>query len=165
MVARWKFALTTVDYRIRQREERMARNQRLIDGVDPIQIVPSREAGVSILKALSGIEPLVTNVNLPNQGQVSNLPRGAIVETNAYLRGDLVQPVCSGAMPQRLADMTMPFVLEQNAIVDAALAKDREAAIRAFVNDPMVRRLRDTDARRLFDQMEAPQRAYMPWGV
>ncbi|XVM05673.1 hypothetical protein P5630_23710 [Bacillus subtilis] len=60
----------------------------------------SGEEGVNIIAALLGLGELVTNVNMPNQGQVSNLPIQAIVETNAFITRNRVQPILSGALPK-----------------------------------------------------------------
>ncbi|MGN0994579.1 MAG: alpha-glucosidase/alpha-galactosidase, partial [Butyricicoccus sp.] len=120
---------------------------------------------VDILKALCGVSTLVTNVNLPNAGQICNLPLGNVVETNAVLCGSGIFPVEAGPMPDELQAMTMPFTLNQNLVVEAALQKDRELAFRSFLNDPMVRRLRAADARALFDEMDAALAGFMPWNL
>nr|WGE04305.1 hypothetical protein P5640_13900 [Bacillus subtilis] len=61
----------------------------------------SGEEGVNIIAALLGLGELVTNVNMPNQGQVSNLPIQAIVETNAFITRNRVQPILSGSASER----------------------------------------------------------------
>ena len=53
----------------------------------------SDEEGVEQMLALLGIEPLDSNVNLPNRGQMPDLPLGAMVETNAQFRQDSLSPV------------------------------------------------------------------------
>ena len=51
------------------------------------------EEGVDQILALLGVQALDTNVNLPNRGQLPDLPLGAIVETNAQFRkGRLARP-------------------------------------------------------------------------
>ena len=45
-----------------------------------------------MMKAFAGLQKLVTNVNLPNVGQIANLPVGAVVETNAVFSDHSVTP-------------------------------------------------------------------------
>ena len=58
------------------------------------------EEGVQQMRSLLGLRDLVTNVNIPNCGQIPNLPLGAVVETNAHFSADSVRPVFAGPVPQ-----------------------------------------------------------------
>ena len=51
------------------------------------------------MRALLGLGDFVTNVNIPNVGQIPNLPLGAVVETNAVFRSDTITPVFAGEIP------------------------------------------------------------------
>ena len=42
----------------------------------------SDEEAVELLKALLGFGTVVSNVNIPNMGQMPQMPLGSIVETN-----------------------------------------------------------------------------------
>ena len=163
--AQWKFALTTVDYRIKQRAERTEKVRQLADGEIPLDIQHSGEEGVDILKALAGVTSLVANVNLPNAGQIPNIPDGIIVETNALIDTNGVFPVLSGALTDPILAITMPHAYGQRDIVHAALAKDRGEAFRIFLLDPMVRRLDYDAAYSLFCEMESNTLPYLPWGT
>ena len=71
-------ALTDEQLRARTDEFR----KRLADPA-PLGLSASGEEGTRQMMALCGLGNLRTNVNLPNVGQIDNLPRGAVVETNA----------------------------------------------------------------------------------
>ena len=58
---------------------------RLRIGQEAVKINGTGEEGVNQIRALLGLCDLVTNVNLPNRGQIPNLPLEAVVETNAVL--------------------------------------------------------------------------------
>jgi len=58
------------------------------EGKDEITPVESGEEGLKIIKALTGYGDIVTNVNLPNNAQMPDLPKGAVVETNAAFKYD-----------------------------------------------------------------------------
>lgn len=160
-VKRWKFRLTTVDFRIKRQEELELKRKRMINGEEEIKLEASGEEGVRQIKALLGLGDVITNVNLPNRGQMSDMPSNAVVETNALFTRDRVQPVLAGAFPPDVQQLAIRHVWNQETILKAALTKDRELAFRAFVNDPLVT-LDLRSARELFDQMLLNIESYLP---
>ncbi len=160
-VARWKFHRTPVDTRIRMRRELDVRRRRVIAGEEPLDLKPSGEEGVAQIKALLGFGDFVTNCNLPNRGQIEGIPLGAVVETNAYFSSDGIRPVHAGRMPAPVLALTLRHVLNQETLVRAALAKDKELAFQVFLNDPLVT-IPPEKARELFDRMLRSTREYLP---
>jgi alpha-galactosidase len=78
-------------------------------------------------------------VNLPNQGQVSNLPSGAIVETPGISTGSGVQAVCQGPLPEPIAELCRRELAVASLCVDAAVNGDRRAALQCLLLDPVIR--------------------------
>lgn len=115
---------------------------------------------MNIMAALLGLGELVTNVNLPNQGQVAHLPLDAIVETNAFITRNRVQPIVSGALPKGVELLAARHVSNQEAVAEAGLTKDRGLAFQAFLNDPLVT-LDRQDAEQLFDDMLSKHQAFL----
>ncbi|MEG7357154.1 alpha-galacturonidase LplD [Bacillus inaquosorum] len=150
----WKFHLTPVSFRKQDREEKRKESERLIVQKRGAAGKASGEEGVNIIAALIGVGELVTNVNAPNQGQVSNLPLQAIVETNALITRNSVQPIFSGALPKGVEMLASRHVSNQEAVVEAGLTKNRTLAFQAFLNDPLVT-IDRSDAEPLFDDMLA----------
>jgi alpha-galactosidase/6-phospho-beta-glucosidase family protein len=97
----------------------------------------SGEEGVAQMLALLGAAPLDTNVNLPNRGQISSLPLGAVVETNAQFRQDSLSPVVPKPMPDGLLALVRRAVQEQQLTLEAALRKDKHLAFQALLLDPL----------------------------
>ena len=95
-----------------------------------------------LMKALLGLGDLVTNVNIPNQGQIGNLPVGAAVETNAWFGRNQVCPVYAGNLPDDI----------QEGVVKACLKKDRNMLFNIFMNDPLVK-IGPKEGKELFDTM------------
>jgi len=95
-VAVWKFALTPMSYRYELQEQRNAKCKRLVAGEEKLELNKSGEEGVKQMKALIGFGDLVTNVNLPNKGQLEEFPENAVVETNALFSKNGVQPILAG---------------------------------------------------------------------
>lgn len=160
-VKEWRFGLTTVDWRVQDLNNKLARRQRLVDGAETLDITGSGEEGHLLMKALLGLGDMVSNVNLPNVGQIENLPLGAVVETNAVFRADEVRPVQSGKVPANILGLVMRHVCAQESTVPAALECSRDLAISVFAADPLVN-LSLADTTQLFDDMLKNTAAYLP---
>lgn len=154
------FSLTPVAWRKADLKGRLERAQRLVNGEEKVKINPTGEEGVNQIRAILGLSDLVTNVNMPNIGQIPNLPLGAVVETNAVFRAGSVTPVMSGEIPDAIYPLVSRVCGEQQAL-DSALAKrDIEAVFNVFVNDPLVTCSCD-DARKLFKEMVLNTKEYL----
>ncbi|MDR1470592.1 MAG: alpha-glucosidase/alpha-galactosidase [Spirochaetaceae bacterium] len=149
----WKFSLTPVSWRIEQRDRLKKQSKAYRDGRETLVPENSGEEGIRQIKALLGLGGFVTNVNLPNRGQMPLFPPDAVVETNAFFSRDNVQPVITGGMPNPLRNLVLQHVENQEGIVEAAFARDLEQAFRVFLNDPQVRPLEREDARALFKEL------------
>lgn len=158
----WGFSLTPVAWRKEDLKKRLARQARLLSGEEALELKGSGEEGHLLIKALLGLGDMVSNVNVPNRGQVENLPLGAVVETNALFRRDEISPVLAGAIPAGIDALVMRHALGQEATVKAALACDRELAFDAFMNDPQMGGVSLSDGRALFDDMIRNTLTYLP---
>jgi len=160
VVKEWGFGLTTVDWRKKDLENRNEKSRKLRTGERELKINPSGEEGVSQMRALLGLQTLVTNVNIPNQGQIPNLPLGAVVETNAVFRDDTVTPVMAGDIPEEIYPLVSRICSEQEMLDKAIAARDVEAIFNIFANDPLVT-CSMTDARKLFNEMVLNTKKYL----
>ncbi len=163
-VKSWGFGLTTVTWRKGDLQRRLARQARLLSGEEQMRFESTGEEGHLMMKALLGIGDMVTNVNIPNRGQVPNLPLGAIVETNAILRKDQISPVYAQAMDGNILALTIRHVMNQHNTLKAARTCDRSLALTTFMNDPLMSRVDFADGKKLFDQMLCAQLNYLPEG-
>lgn len=160
-VNKWKFALTTVKWRKDDLVKRLERSEKLYTGETAFEINETGEEGVLQMRALLGLADMVTNVNIPNYGQIPNLPLGAVVETNARFSADSVQPVFAGEIPKEIYPLVSRISAEQQLITDACAEKDLEKAFNAFICDPLVSTISWDDARKLFDEMVENTKAYL----
>jgi len=151
-VEKWGFALTPVSWRITDRERLKQKAKAYVDGM-PITPVQSGEEGIKIIKALMGMGNIVTNVNLPNSGQIPNLPVSSVVETNALFSCGGIQPLVTGALPHDILALIMPHVLAYEGIIEAVFENDMEKAFRVFSHDFSIQTLPLSDARALFNEM------------
>lgn len=165
-VKSWKFALTTVEQRKVTQKERNERAVRLMNGEENIELKPTGEEGIMLIKALCGLGRVVSNVNIPNtNGQISNLPNTAVVETNAVFERNSIKPVVSGSLPDGIRDLILPHVEGHEMILEAAISCDFELALKAFTEDPLVKgKLSEEDARELLTAMIRNTIKYLPEG-
>jgi len=125
-----------------------------------ISLEPSREAMSSLVVSLSTGKPVVEVVNLPNEGQIDNLPRGVVVETMGTITADKVSPHTVGALPDELTVLLTPHAIRTRIIIRAALTGDRRLAQEAMASDPLVGEW-DT-AGELLDKLIKANKKYLP---
>ena len=161
-VKEWKFSLTPVSWRIEDLGNRMKRSDDLISGKETPKLNGSGEEGHLLLKALLGLGDLVSNVNIPNRGQIPNLPLGAVVETNALFGKNRIEPVFAGNMPSNILPLVARHIYNQENTLAAAIRRDRKLGFTTFMNDPQLAAVSTKDGQKLFDDMLENQRAYLP---
>jgi alpha-galactosidase/6-phospho-beta-glucosidase family protein len=152
--------VTTVDVRRERLVTDRERVRRMIRGEEAIPTGRSREEISDIMAAMWSGEDSVNIVNLPNAGQVRDLPLGVVVETYGALNGTGASGIVFGELPPPIAALVHPHVFNQEAIVQAGLTGDTNLAFRAFLNDPLVGS--GPDARKMFEEMFEAQREYLP---
>lgn len=124
-------------------------------------LIYSGEEGVKQILALLGVAPLDTNVNLPNRGQMPDLPLGAIVETNAQFRNDSLKPIVPQPLPSGVRSLVRRIVDVQQMTLEAAVARDKDLAFRAILNDPLCQIPTDR-AWAMFNELLDANRAMLP---
>ena len=165
-VTSWKFGLTTVAWRKEDLKNRLAKSARLVSGEEEIELKPSGEEGILLIKALCGLDRVVSNVNIPNTYlQIPNLPSTAVVETNAVFSRDSIKPLIAGNIPENVLALITPHVENHETVLQAALTCDRELVYKAFLNDPLVKgRASEADVKKLADDMIDNTKKYLPEG-
>lgn len=159
-VRSWKFGLTTVAWRKNDLKERLAKSSRLVNGEEEIELKPTGEEGILLIKALCGLGRVVSNVNIPNTGrQIANLPETAVVETNAVFEGNAIRPVLAGTLPETVRELILPHVENHERIMKVVLGGNKDVGLveEAFRNDPLVKgRVSDEEIKKLVaDMMKA----------
>ena len=159
-VREWGFWLTPVSWRKEDLKNRLAKSSRIINNETELGIRNTGEDGVKQIRAILGLHSLKTNVNLPNYGQIPNLPLGAIVETNAYFSSNTVTPIFSYNIPDEIYPLISRIVFEQEEISNAASKRDLNLAFEAFIKDPLVT-TNAKNSKKLFDEMVDNTKSYL----
>jgi alpha-galactosidase len=76
--------------------------------------------------------------NLPNTGQIANLPLGAIVETPVMVDGAGIHSIHMGALPEAVAELCRRELMTAQLGVDASVEGSYEKALQCLSLDPMI---------------------------
>lgn len=161
-VDKWQFGLTSVDWRVDDLSRRLAKSDKMIDESEKFNLENSGEEGYLLMKALLGLGDIVSNVNIPNQGQIPDLPVGAVVETNALFGYNRIEPILAGPTPKSILPLIARHVLNQSNTLQAAITYDRDLGFSTFMNDPQLSGIGLDEGKKLFDDMMEAQRKYLP---
>jgi alpha-galactosidase len=106
--------------------------------IDQLTKVDS-EGALEVIEAIAGARnEYHIAINLPNHGQICNLPDGAIVETPAVLTGMGPLPVAVDALPDGVAELLRRELAVVKLSVDAAVSGDRQLALQCLLLDPVI---------------------------
>jgi alpha-galactosidase len=134
---RYGVLLTTADQRQEMAHLRRAQVEGFVAG-QSLNLEPSTEQLAPVMAALAGGPAGKFVVNVPNEGQIDNLPRDAVVECVAEVSSLGVRPQAVGPLPHAACAVIAPHVARQELIVEAALTGRRAPALAALATEPLV---------------------------
>jgi len=160
-VSQWHCALTTVDFRKENQARQVAESIAMAEGTMDVPLAPSGEELVQLLRAILGLETVVSNVNLPNRGQMPGLPEGAIVETNCVFTNGYVKPVTAKALPAGALALVRRASDNVDALCEGIRERDLNKIFAAFMNQALCGGLRWEEGEELFREMCGNTREYL----
>ncbi|MBN2290395.1 MAG: hypothetical protein JXQ83_13755 [Candidatus Glassbacteria bacterium] len=119
------------------------------------------EQVMEIIRSIRTDAGLVFSANLPNRGQVPNLPAESILEAPAAAGRDGMKPLEQGALPPAQAGILAMRLAWVETTVEAALEGSCAKFIQALVLDGAVSTV--GKAAVLADELLAAQADYLPW--
>ena len=122
----------------------------------------SRETAFDIMKALVTNTPFIDVVNMPNIGQIDNLPRGAVVETLGLVDSAGFAPISIGSMPEVLRGLTEVHCRVQKMALEAALTGNEKLAFEALMLDPLCAKLAPSQIRKMGKELMEATREWLP---
>jgi alpha-galactosidase len=122
----------------------------------------STEAANKIIRALICDEHYVGIMNLPNTGQISNLPYEAVVETYGVIDATGAHAITYGDIPVGIQNILEHHVNQQEMTVEAALQGSREIALQVLLNDPLSSRLTIPQAKQMLEELLEANQQYLP---
>ena len=98
--------------------------------------------------------------NLPNVGQIANLPYGAAVETPVVVNGAGIHPVHVGAFPDPVAELLRRETTVAQLCVDSAVEGNRQKALQCLLLDPVINDFEQ--ANQVLDDYLSSYKEYLP---
>ncbi|PWR00795.1 alpha-glucosidase/alpha-galactosidase [Meridianimarinicoccus roseus] len=96
----------------------------------------SHEFAADLMNAVLTDTPMTIYGNLPNRGQIPQLPQGAAVETPCLVDANGVQPTTVTDIPPQLVALMRSQINVQELVVRALLEEDRSHIYHAAMMDP-----------------------------
>ncbi len=130
----WEAAANMRDFGL-NRLESMADN---IMPIDALRETDS-EGALEMIENLAGAGTHYhLAANLPNQGQITNLPIDSMVETPVMVDGSGIHPVHVGCLPEPIAELCRRELIAAQLGIDAAVEGDRQKAMQCLLLDPVI---------------------------
>ncbi len=161
MIEQFKLVRTSIEDRRKGIEKKRLFTQDLASGKEKM-LPQSMETAIDIMKAFVNGKPFVDVVNLPNTGQIDNLPRKAVVETLGVVTPVGFSPICAGPMPPSLKQITEIHCNIQLMNLEAAMTGNRKLAFEALTLDPLCAKLSPSEVRRMGNELLEATKEYLP---
>ncbi len=156
----WDFTSPLRDFKA-DRLSKMADGELTIDGL----LDTDSEGALEMIENLAGATTHYRlAANLPNVGQIANLPLGAPVETPVIVDGAGIHPVHVGALPEPIVELLRRETTVAQLCVDAAAEGSREKALQCLLLDPVIADIQT--ARNILNAYLIEYKDYLPqfWG-
>ncbi len=160
-VEKWLYHLTTVDYRRADQKMKIEQSELMASGKLPVDVKQSDEEVTFLMRAVLGEGKLVSNVNMPNMGQMPDMPLGMIVETNCVFDANSVKPVVANRLPSAVTNLVYRNGMNIETCYEGIKNRDMDEIFASFVNQPLLSRLSVDEAHSLFKEMVAATKEYL----
>jgi len=161
-VAKYRLHRTTAGERRKWKRDGMEKLGQYISGEKELPARRSRETAADIIDAFVTGSQFIDVMNLPNTGQISNLPPGSIVETLGVVNSLGFTPLTAGPLPAHILDLVLPHVRNQDMIVEAAMEHNIDKAFYALYNDSLCAHLPRPAIREMGERLLQANERYLP---
>jgi alpha-galactosidase len=138
--AEYNIELTSIERRQEHQDGYIADVDAWLAGTKKLQTWPSGELPALVIDSLVADVPRELPVNIPNAGQVPDVPADAVVESICVVDGDGIRGRDVAPLPPPYAELVRRHVAVGEYTVSAALSGDRALAETAFFLDPLAGR-------------------------
>ncbi len=129
---------------------------------DEVPPWPSGELVAELIEGVATGTERTLPMNLPNQGQVENLPNGLVVECIGVTGADGVRPRDTAYVGSVLGEYLRQITTSQELTVDAALTGDRNRVIEAMLTDQLAGHLPYEQVVTMTDELLAATAPWLP---
>lgn len=123
----------------------------------------SGESTSKVISGLAGMAEWKDVLNLPNQGQIRELPADVLVETMGLITRDKIYGLPVGPVPPAILAQIQLHVMNQELTVEAAVTGDRSLVLQALLNDPLCGQIGDyRKMEKMMDELLLANRKWLP---
>lgn len=163
LIETFRIPLDEYPLRCVEQAEGWAEQARALAAAGGIEVPKSHEFAAEMMNAVVTDTPYVAYANLPNRGQVPQLPDGAAVETPALVDANGVQPSTVTDIPPQLVALMRTQINVQELTVRALLEEDVRHIYHAAYMDPHTAAELDLrQIRALVDELLAAHGDWLP---
>lgn len=133
---------TSIKQRLKWQAMKIAKIEKMLKtGIPKQYIQRSGETAADVINAHLTGRRFVDVGNVPNIGQISNLPLGTVVETACAIDKNGVSPLCFGDLPEMIAEFCRAHSAVTAMILEGCITKDKAALLQALRLDPVCSQL------------------------
>ncbi len=129
---------------------------------EEVTTMPSGELVATLLDGLVTGQARRLPVNLPNRGNVTNLPDDAVVEIMGVADAQGVRGRDTTTVPGAMGEYLRRIHASQELTVEAALTGDRTVALEAMLTDPLAGQLPYEQIVTMTDEMLTATKPWLP---
>ncbi len=159
--ARWGVPLTSIEERERDQAGYVAAFDAML-AADTVSSMPSGEMVAPVIGCLELDEPGWFPLNIPNEGQVADLPTAVEVESICTVDGSGARGRDQVELPPAVAELLRRVSASQELTVDAAVSGSRDTVFAAMMLDPLAGRADYDRLAQMTDEMLAATREWLP---
>jgi alpha-galactosidase/6-phospho-beta-glucosidase family protein len=159
---KFKLVRTTIADREKMYADAAENIRKWTEGAGGLTNRPSRETAADIITAIIYNEPYADVVNLVNQGQISNLPFGAVVETLGQVGSQGFTPFTVGPLPDKVKAVVQPHAEVQLRTVNAYLSGDVNETLMALAADPVCSHLTISESKKMGIELLEAHKKFLP---
>jgi alpha-galactosidase len=158
---RWGVSLTTIE----EREHWAGRHRAELDemlAAEEVSQMPSGEMLAAVIVCHEEGRPGYFPLNIPNEGQVPDLPPAVVVESMCVVDGDGVRGRDTASLPPLMAEWLRRVSTTQELVVEAGITGSRDKVLEALLSDPLSGRIDYDSLGRMADEMLAATSRWLP---
>jgi alpha-galactosidase len=158
---RWGVSLTSIEEREYWQGRYIAEFEAMLS--DPeVSSMPSGEMVAGLVDSFRGGHPRAFPLNIPNAGQVADLPDDVVVESMCLADDTGVRGLDVVQLPPVLAEFLKRVSASQELTVEAAVTGDRDKVFEAMLVDPLAGRIDYDRLWQMTDEMLDATKRWLP---
>jgi alpha-galactosidase len=157
----WGVDLTTIADREQWQAKYVTEFEAML-AAEAVDAMPSGELVAAVIQCMRTNTPGWFPLNLPNTGQVTDLPPDVVVESMCVVDGNGARGRDRVALPSEPAGMVQRVSRAQECTIEAALTGNRDLVIEAMRLDPLTSRLHTGTIESMADAMLAATASWLP---